>query len=104
MKSVIKLYTILFLSVLLSLTACSHQPDIQKELKAPAVYVATDTDKSLSPTLALVFLITDTSHSYDKIGSPSARYDANGKEVISIDIIHPAAYYLVNNFKTDSGE
>jgi len=104
MKSVIKLYAILFLSVLLSLTACSHQPDIQKELKAPAVYVVTDTDKSLSHTLAPVFLITVTSRSYDKIGSPSAQYDASGKEVISIDINHPAAYYFEKNFKTDSGE
>ena len=104
MKSVIKLYTILFLSVLLSLTACSHRPDIQKELKAPAVYVATDTDKSLSHTLAPVFLITDTSHSYDKIGSPSARYDASGKEVISIDINHPAVYFSEKKFKTESNE
>jgi len=104
MKSVIKLYTILFLSVLLSLTACSHRPDIQKELKEPAVYVATDTDKSLSHTFAPVFLITDTSHTYDKIGSPSARYDTSGKEVISIDINHPAAYYLEKKFKTDNGE
>jgi len=104
MKSFIKLYTILFLSVLLSLTACSHHPDIQKELKAPAVYVTAETEKSLSHTFAPVFLITDTTHSYDKIGSPSARYDASGKEVISIDINHPAAYYCEKKFKTDSGE
>ncbi len=104
MKSVIKLYTILILSVLLCLTACSHQPAIQKELKAPAVYVPTDTEKSLSHLFAPVFLITDTSHSYDKIGSPSARYDSNGKEVISIDINRPAIYFCEKKFKTENNE
>ena len=92
MKLVLKLYTILILSVLLCLTACSHRTEIQKELKAPSVHVPTDTEKSLSYTFAPVFLITDTTHSYDKIGSPSAQYDTSGKEMISIDINHPAAY------------
>ena len=104
MKSVIKLYIIFILSVLLYLTACSHQPDIQKELKAPAVYVVAKTEKSLSHTFAPVFLITDTTHSYDKIGSPSARYDSNGKEVISIDINHPAMYFCEKKFKTENNE
>lgn len=104
MKLVLKLYTILILSVLLCLTACSHRTEIQKELKAPAVYVPTDTEESLSYTFAPVFLITDTTHSYNKIGSPSARYDTSGKEIISIDINHPAAYYCEKIFKTDSSE
>jgi len=104
MKSVIKLFTILILSVFLFLTACSHHPEIQTEMKAPAVYVATDTEKSLSHTFAPVFLITDTTHSYNKIGSPSAQYGANGKEAISIDINHPAAFNSEIKFRTDSSE
>ncbi|MBT8351457.1 MAG: hypothetical protein KJO26_09530 [Deltaproteobacteria bacterium] len=104
MKLFLKPYTFLFLSVILVLTACSHRPDIQKELKAPAVYVAAETEKSLSHSFAPVFLIADTNQSYNKIGSPSARYNSNGKEVIFIDINHPAVYFSEKKFKTESGE
>lgn len=104
MKSVIKLFIFLMLPVFLFLTACSHHPDIKTEMKAPAVYATTETKGSLSHTFAPVFLITDTTHSYDKIGSPSARYGAKGKEVIFIDINHPAAFNSEIRFRTDSSE
>jgi len=104
MKSMVKLFTVSFLSVILFLTACSFHPDIQTQMEAPAVYVVPEKEKSLSHSFSPIFLITDTTQSYDKIGSPSAKYDSNGKEVIYIDINHPAVYFSENKFKTKNGE
>jgi hypothetical protein len=104
MKSVIKLYAMLIVSVFLFFPACSQHQDIHTQIKSPTVYVPTVKEKSSAHIFAPVFLITDTSQSYDKIGSPTAHYNSDGQEVISIDINQPAIYYFKKKFKTDSGE
>ncbi len=104
MKPVMRLYAILILFLLPGLTACSHGPLVQRKLAAAAVYVPTDTQKSLSNRFAPVFLIPDSPQSYDKIGRPAARYDNVGNEKIYIDTDHPAIYFCEKKFKTDTGE
>lgn len=64
------------------------------------VYVG---EEALLAAHAPVFLIEHNELAYNRIGTPSARIDENGKEDIYIDPERATVYHQIETFKTDKG-
>jgi hypothetical protein len=91
-----------FALLLLVLSSCAYS---QKGIHEPtqAVYVAHKEADSLINRFAPAFLIYNYREPYNRIGRPSARFDARGNEEIYVDHQKPAIYYMRRDFSTERG-
>lgn len=60
-------------------------------------------DEALLAEQAPVFLIGHNELAYNRIGTPSARFDEDGEEEIYIDPERPTIYHQIETFETDKG-
>ena len=88
-----------FALLLLVLSSCAYS---QKGIHEPtqAVYVAYKEADSLINRFAPAFLIYNYREPYNRIGRPSARFDARGNEEIYVDHQKPAIYHMRREFST----
>jgi hypothetical protein len=91
-----------FVLVLLMLSGCAYS---QKGIHEPihTVYMSHGKADSLINRFAPVFLIYNYREPYNRIGRPSARFDARGNENIFVDHEKPSIYYMTRDFSTERG-
>ncbi len=97
-----KIVCTLLLPALIIFSACAHHQRIPPE-KTLSVYSANAGGDAQLRRHAPLFLTHTYQAEYNRIGSPSARYDDHGKEDIFVDWKKPAVYYLKRNFSTQKG-
>jgi hypothetical protein len=85
------------------LSACAHHEKIPPE-EVYSVYFAMDTEDSLVSKYAPVFLPHDYRNTYNRIGRPSASYDAQGRERVYVDPAYPIIYYMKQDFITGKSQ
>lgn len=83
------------------LAACATGPRLSSD-QPPVAYVAKD-DGSLLARHAPIFVAQHQYKSYNRIGRPSARYDAQGREQIYVDPAMPVFYAQQQTFQTAKG-
>lgn len=66
-------------------------------------YIPTGAEDAVS-TNAPVFLVEHDENSYNRIGTPSARYSPRGKEEIFVDPLTPTVYWQVSTFVVSGRE
>ena len=88
--------------MLLMLSGCAYS---QKGIHEPihTVYVSQGKADSRIKRFAPVFLIYNYREPHNRIGRPSARFDARGNEKIFVDPEKPCIYYMTKDFATDRG-
>jgi hypothetical protein len=93
---------LVFALILLMLSGCAYS---QKGIHEPihTIYLAQGKADSLIRRFAPVFLIYNYREPYNRIGRPSARFDAWGNEQIYVDHDKPAIYYRTRKFATERG-
>ncbi len=91
----------LLLLALISLSSCASflRPTINK----PAIAYSLRENGTLISTHSPVFLIEDSTKSYNLIGTPRAEIDAQGNERVYVDSASPAFYTEMHDFKTARG-
>jgi hypothetical protein len=91
-----------FTLLLLVLSGCAYS---QKGIHEPIhmIYLAQGEKDSLISRFAPVFLIYNYQEPYNRIGRPSARFDARGNEKIYVDHEKPVVYSMNRKFSTDKG-
>ncbi len=90
---------VVMLSALMIFSACAHHQRLPPE-KTLSVYSAHDGGDAQLRRYAPLFQTYDYRAAYNRIGSPSARYDDQGREQIFVDSQKPAVYYLKRSFST----
>ena len=92
-----------FLSILVFLSSCAtvNYPLTPDNLKSYAITESADNQllKKHSP----IFIIEEHQKSYNRVGTPSARYNEKNKEKIYIDPDIPTIYYMEQSFETSKG-
>ncbi|MGD8228520.1 MAG: hypothetical protein PVI20_12135, partial [Desulfobacteraceae bacterium] len=88
--------------VVLILSGCAYS---QKGIHDPihTIYLSHDEADSLVNRFAPVFLIYNHREPYNRIGLPSATFDARGNEKIYVDHKRPAIYHMTRQFSTKNG-
>jgi hypothetical protein len=94
-----RILQIVMLSALMILSACAHHQPIPPE-QTLTVYSAQDGGDALLQRFAPLFQTYAYQAVYNRIGSPSARYDGQGREQIFVDSQKPAVYFLKRQFST----
>ncbi len=91
-----------FALILLMLSGCAYS---QKGIHDPihTIYLSHGETDSLIHRFVPVFLIYNHAEPHNRIGRPSARFDARGNEEIYVDHDKPAIYYMTKNFATERG-
>ena len=87
----------IIVGIAIILSACAHHERLPPE-DLYSVYFALDTEDLLVSRYAPVFLTHDYRNTYNRIGRPSARYDAQGRERVYVDPVYPMIYYMKQNF------
>jgi hypothetical protein len=103
LKSLSALWTaISFMLIVLILSGCAYS---QKGIHDPihTVYVSQGKADPLISRFAPVFLIYNYREPYNRIGLPSAVFDAWGNEKIYVNPDRPAIYHLTRRFSTEKG-
>lgn len=93
---------IIFLLAALTLAACTHLPFIPEAGPKPAYIV--EPDRGLFSTHSPVIALDFPELSYNKIGTPTAELDAEGKERVYVDPSRPTVYVLKLGFETVRGK
>ena len=99
MKKLVKI-SIVVLTVIV--TGCAHYWSLPPE-KVHTIYTANSEEGSLLSKYAPVFLTYDYRNDYNRIGSPAARINSEGKEQIYVDPEKPAIYFIEKEFSTEKG-
>ncbi|MGD9039248.1 MAG: hypothetical protein PVH82_06415 [Desulfobacteraceae bacterium] len=88
--------------VVLILSGCAYS---QKGIHDPihTIYLSHDEADSLVNRFAPVFLIYNHREPHNRIGLPSATFDARGNEKIYVDHKRPAIYHMTRQFSTKNG-
>lgn len=91
-----------FALVLLMLSGCAYS---QKGMHEPihTIYLSNGEANSLINRFAPAFLIYNYHEPHNRIGRPSAKFDARGNEKIFVDHEKPSIYYMARDFSTDRG-
>lgn len=85
-----------------ALTGCATTGGVTRDPGTTAAYLYGGEDELLS-AYAPVFLIEHDEKSYNKIGTPSARYTGKGKEEIFVDSSIPTIFHQIKAFQTERG-
>ena len=93
---------IIILLAALSLAACARLPTIAKPGPSPAYIV--EPDQGLFSEHSPVIVIDYPEFSYNRIGTPTAALDAEGKERVYVDPSRPTVYALKFVFETGRGK
>lgn len=88
--------------VCLLLGGCAFTPKIDRE-KTVFAYASDRQGPETANRSAPVFLIYHAGDKHNRIGSPVARYDANGFEEIDTDPESPAIFFGLRPFATEKG-
>lgn len=100
MKTLLKI-SVIVLVILVS--GCAHHQNLPPE-EVHTIYIAEPGTATLLSEYAPVFLTYDYQNDYNRIGTPSARFDEDqGREQIYVDPQKPAIYYMRQEFSTDRG-
>lgn len=94
-----RILQVVMLSALMIFSACAHHQRIPPE-KTLTVYSAHDGGDAQLRQYAPLFQAYAHQAVYNRIGSPSARYDNYGREQIFVDSQKPVVYYLKRHFST----
>jgi len=88
--------------ILLILSGCAYS---QKGIHEPihTIYLSHGEADSLINRFAPVFLIYNHREPYNRIGLPSAKFDAQGNEKIYVAHERPAIYHMTRHFSTEKG-
>ncbi len=91
-----------FALILLMLSGCAYS---QKGVYDPihTLYLSHGEEDSLIHRFVPVFLTYNYREPHNRIGRPSARFDARGNEEIYVDHDKPAIYYMTRKFATERG-
>lgn len=100
-KNILALIPRLAVFLLLTITGCASIDTGPPPFITPATAYIPSRDSSLSARFAPVFLIDDNHHPHNRIGSPIAWQDQQGKIHISINPDQPAIYSQQFSFQTD---
>lgn len=87
------------LVLITALSGCIQQVNISGDKERAAYAVDRLSDNPVNQ-FAPVFITYDYDNTDNRIGRPSAQY-GNGNEIIYIDHVHPAMFYMVREFSTD---
>ena len=99
MKKLVKISIVI---LALIVTGCAHHWSLPPE-KVHTIYTANSEEGSLLSKYAPVFLTYDYRNDYNRIGSPAARINSEGKEQIYVDPEKPAIYFIEKEFSTEKG-
>lgn len=88
--------------IVLILSGCAYS---QKGIHDPinTIYLSQGERDSLISRFVPVFLIYNYREPYNRIGIPSATFDARGNEKIYVDHQRPAIYHMIRQFSTEKG-
>jgi hypothetical protein len=92
--------TVIVLAIVAS--GCAHHQKIPRE-QILSVYVTESAEDTLLTRYAPAFLTYDHRSVYNRIGTPSARYDEKGRKRIYVNTKKPAIYYLQKELSTERG-
>lgn len=90
---------LLLLLLAISLGGCAHLAQVNLQVK-PASYIPVGEAPELVRQYAPVLVAHNPHQSHNRIGSPAARLDDQGLEIVEIDPAKPAVFYQIASFQT----
>lgn len=86
-----------------AVTGCATTGEGMPDIGKTTAYVYGEGD-GLAADFAPIFLVEHDEQSYNKVGTPSARYTETGREDIFVDSSIPTIYHQTRTFQTEKGE